>query len=100
MIFGPTILPSSRRPAQEDLSRYVRHEYRDDNPCWLSADIPNGWCIKLADRGRQRRVPETDLYSTQKASRTAGCQCPVLNAVSGGKQTVDAATRGGGRASP
>ena len=99
VIFGPNILPSSRRTAQEDISRYVRHEYRDDNPCWLSADASNGSCIKPTNLNRQGAAM-AEPCSTREVPRTTGCRCPVLNAVSGGKRTADMMARGGSRADP
>ena len=70
MSFGAYILPSARRTGSEELRRYVRAEYRETDPCWLTAQTGNGRCL-----GASPGAKRASKTSQQETIRTADGAC-------------------------
>lgn len=99
MSFGPYLLPSSRRVRHEELERYVRNEYREDNTCWFTAENGHGPCVKLP--GEMARAVSEDKLSCSEQVRPDGATgCPVLNAISKARPITDGSTRVKGNGRP
>ena len=101
MMFSYHPLPSSRSEGSRELNDYVRHEYREDNPCWFASNAVSGGCVKLPGDKKLGEPPRSMPTVLERQSHgSGGCRCPVMNAVSGGSISRSSATRGGGNGSP
>ena len=95
MNFGPYLLPSAHR-RDHDLDRYARHEYKDEDSCWLAAENGNGSCLKLPGEeavALEWLEPKVACCSEPRRAE-CGTSCPVLSAISGTKRTPRVAPRG------
>jgi len=90
--FGPYLLPSSRRTRHEELERYVRNEYREDNTCWFTAESGHGPRVKLPVEMARSRGEGTPSSSRQSRPEGATC-CPVLNTISKARPITDVPNR-------
>ncbi|UCE45631.1 MAG: hypothetical protein JSU93_01740 [Methanobacteriota archaeon] len=100
MMFAPYPLQASNRRLDEDLSRYIRNEYRDDNSCWFTANGTGGGCLRLPGEKTTYTVPNEEPCCQNQLDRSAGCRCPVMNAVSGRKAASEPKSAGGGYGRP
>ncbi|HIH02231.1 TPA: hypothetical protein HA259_09265 [Thermoplasmata archaeon] len=96
MSFGPLLLPSIQRRRNEDLDRYVRHEYREEDPCWLAAENGHGPCLKLpGEEAVALDWLESKVACCPEPGRgECGTSCPFLSAISGTKRKPRGAPRG------
>lgn len=79
MNMGHHVLPSARRTDSE-VTRYVRSEYREKDPCWFPLSCAEGRSLARSER------PST-------AATAARC-CPVMGALSEARLTKGLAPRG------
>jgi hypothetical protein len=83
----------------EELERYIRNEYREDNTCWFTAENGHGHHLKLPSEMARRQAEEEPCRSESRRTEGASC-CPVLNAISKARPITDMSARGESNGNP
>lgn len=85
-------LPLARR-TNDELGRYVRAEYRENDPCWFASGAAKASCLRLPG---ERAVTELAVATPTASAPTAPVAraCPVMSTVSDTRIVPELAMRG------